>query len=118
MSNDFWVTPAEREPKIRLTELASVIRKAGHAIVTELSHDNPPRWMLPGSRMFILTLAFSADAPELSREEIERQIEEFEREILGSNPRPEIPRAGTQWPPGALLDPGRGGQKKLKRQRG
>jgi len=36
-----------------------------------------------GSTMFILTLSFSLDSPELSQEEIERQIEEFEREILG-----------------------------------
>ena len=59
-----------------------------------------------GSTMFILTVAFSADAPELSREEIERQIEEFEREMLGPDPRPEMPRAGRQSPQGARLDPG------------
>jgi hypothetical protein len=31
--------------------------------------------------MFILILALSVDAPELSHEEIERQIAEFEREL-------------------------------------
>jgi ribosomal protein L29 len=47
---------------------------------------------LPSPPMIALLLAFTADCPELSHEEIERQIAELERELATERPDPR--RAG------------------------